>query len=319
MVIDMKIHLGYVASPLSLDNITYSHTMTYKTYSKLTSEDSNRRLREIINRNLYIFDNVINYNHINEVYFYRMSPNIIPLATHDKVNFDYLLPFSEKFNDIGKKIKRYRMRVDTHLDQYCVLNSVNEKVVEISIKQIEYHYNLFKLLGINGKAIIHVGSGKDNKEESVKRFITNFKKLPDYLKDIIILENDDKIFTFEDTLAICKKLNIPMVLDYHHYKCNNKKKLTTSDLKDILSTWKDTKLKAKIHFSSPKSRKDKRSHHNYIDEKEFIKFLDLLKKIDEDVDIMLECKMRDMALFKLVRQLKCHSEYTFINETTFKL
>ena len=61
MVIDMKIHLGYVASPLSLDNITYSHTMTYKTYSSLTSEDSNRRLREIINRNLYIFDNVINY------------------------------------------------------------------------------------------------------------------------------------------------------------------------------------------------------------------------------------------------------------------
>ena len=110
-----------------------------------------------------------------------------------------------------------------------------------------------------------------------------------------------------------------MVLDYHHYKCNNKKKLTTSDLKDILSTWKDTKLKAKIHFSSSKSRKDKRSHHNYIDEKEFIKFLDLLKKVDEDVDIMLECKMRDMALFKLVRQLKCHSEYTFINETTFKL
>ena len=49
---------------------------------------------------------------------------------------------------------------------------------------------------------------------------------------------------------------------------NNKKKLTTSDLKDILSTWKDTKLKPKIHFSSPKSRKDKRSHHNYIDEKE---------------------------------------------------
>ena len=56
------------------------------------------------------------------------------------------------------------------------------------------------------KAIIHVGSGKDNKEESVKRFITNFKKLPDYLKDIIILENDDKLFTFEDTLAICEKI-----------------------------------------------------------------------------------------------------------------
>lgn len=314
----MRIHLGYVASPLSLDNITYSHTMTYKTYSNLDEEESKRKLKEIVNRNLYIFDNVINYNHINEVYFYRMSPNIIPLATHEKVNFDYLV-FEEKFNNIGKKIKKYRMRVDTHLDQYCVLNSVNNRVVEISIKQIEYHYNLFKLLKINGRAIIHVGSGKNDKEESIKRFITNFRKLPDYLKGIIILENDDKVFTFEDTLAICKELNIPMVLDYHHYKCNNKKKLTAKDLEDIFLTWKDTKLKPKIHFSSSKSRKDKRSHNNYIDEKEFIKFLDLLKKVDADVDIMLECKMRDIALFKLVRQLKCHSEYTFINETTFKL
>ena len=96
MVIDMKIHLGYVASPLSLDNITYSHTMTFKTYSKLDEEESKRKLKEIVNRNLYIFDNVINYNQINEVYFYRMSPNIIPLATHEKVNFDYLV-FEEKF------------------------------------------------------------------------------------------------------------------------------------------------------------------------------------------------------------------------------
>ena len=175
MVIDMKIHLGYVASPLSLDNITYSHTMTYKTYSRLTSEDSNRRLREIINRNLYIFDNVINYNHINEVYFYRMSPNIIPLATHDKVNFDYLLPFSEKFNDIGKRIKRYRMRVDTHLDQYCVLNSVNEKVVEISIKQIEYHYNLFKLLGIMVKQLFMLGVVRITKKKVLKDLLLILK------------------------------------------------------------------------------------------------------------------------------------------------
>ena len=50
------------------------------------------------------------------------------------------------------------------------------------------------------------------------------------------LENDDKIYNILDVLSICKEIEVPFVFDYHHYKCNNKKKLTTSDLKDILST-----------------------------------------------------------------------------------
>ena len=318
MVIVMKVRLGYVASPLTLDKITYSHTMTYKTYSNLSSNEAQRKLKEIVNRNLFIFSQVLDYNFINGVHFYRMSPNIVPLATHQLVNFDYIKLFSERFSEVGRKIKKYKIRVDTHLDQFCVLNSINDEVVKTSRLQIEYHYNLFKLLGIEGKAIIHIGSGKENKEEALARFITNFRKLPKHLQDIIIIENDDKIFTFEDTLNVCKELNIPMVLDYHHYRCNKKKKLTVKDLEEIFATWKGTKDNPKVHFSSPRSRKDKRSHNNYIDEKDFIKFLDLVKKVDVDIDIMFECKMRDMALFKLIRQLKCHSEYAFLNETSFK-
>ena len=45
MVIVMKVQLGYVASPLTLDKITYSHTMTYKTYSNLSSSEAQKKTK----------------------------------------------------------------------------------------------------------------------------------------------------------------------------------------------------------------------------------------------------------------------------------
>ena len=68
----MKVRLGYVASPLTLDKVTYSHTMTYKTYSNLSSSEAQRKLKEIVNRNLFIFSQVLDYNFINGVHFYRI-------------------------------------------------------------------------------------------------------------------------------------------------------------------------------------------------------------------------------------------------------
>ncbi len=313
----MIIHFGYVATPKTLDNITYSKKITYKTYSNLSKENQKDRLNAIINENLKNFNQIITYNHINQISFYRISPDIIPLATHDDVNFNYL-KYKDKFKEIGNRINNYNMRLDTHLNQYCILNSQNESVVKNAIEGINYHYNLFKMLNINGKAILHIGSGKDNKEESINRFITNFNKLPIHLKNIIILENDDKIFTFEDTLSLCQKLKIPMVLDYHHYKCNKRKKLTKQDLIAIYNTWENTNLKPKIHFSSPKSSKEKRSHNDYIKINDFLKFLNLLKEVNQDVDIMLECKMRDIALFKLTRQLRFYN-LKALDNTTFEI
>ena len=47
-------------------------------------------------------------------------------------------------------------------------------------------------------------------------FIENWAGLPQGIARRITLENDDKIFTAMDTLYLCEKLMIPMVLDIHH-------------------------------------------------------------------------------------------------------
>ena len=74
-----------------------------------------------------------------------------------------------------------------------------------------------------------------------------------------------------------------------------------------------------MHYSSPKNKtkREYRSHHDYINPYEFIEFIEILKKYDRDVDIMLEAKMKDDSLFRLVRQLKYLTNYKFIDETTF--
>ena len=75
----------------------------------------------------------------------------------------------------------------------------------------------------------------------------------------------------------------------------------------------------KIHFSSPKSslKKDFRAHHDYINSNTFIDFIEKIKFINIDFDIMIEAKAKDEALFRLVRELKYKTNYKFIDETTF--
>ena len=237
----------------------------------------------------------------------------------DDVYFDYKKKYSKEFLRIGNFIKQNNLRVDTHPDQYCVINSINDSTIKSSIKILKFHYDLFKLMNIDSKMIIHVGSGIPNKSDATKRFINVFKNLDRKISSCIILENDDKIYEVKDVLEICKTLKIPMVLDYHHFLCNNSTGKIEDYLGDIFKTWDNTRLVPKIHFSSPKNSREFRTHSDYIDSDSFIEFMNILKKYNQDVDIMLEAKAKDEALFRLIRELKYKTNYKFINETTFEI
>lgn len=309
----MRIRLGYVCLVKSVD-LPYK-TINYTNFMK--NKDFNN-LDNIIEYNLNNLYEILKYNKKNGIYFYRITSNLIPLATHDEVEFDYLDKYKDLYIKIGNYIKNNNMRVDFHPDQFCVINSTNNKVYENSIKILNYHYNLLDIMGIKEKVLVlHVGSSVFGKEASIKRFISRFNKLEKKLQKCIVLENDDKVFNALDTLLLCEKLNIPMVLDYHHHICNGNTNL--DDILDrIFNTWKST---PKIHFSSPKnnSKKDFRSHSDYIDSYKFIEFLENIKYINKNIDIMLEVKEKDCALFRLVRAIKYKTDYVFINESIFKI
>lgn len=312
----MIIRLGYVALSKTID-VTSSKTITYTNYNK---EPDIKKIENLIKENLNNLEELINYNIKNNIHFYRITSKLIPLATHKNVSFDYIKKFKKQYEKIGNKINQHHLRTDFHPDQFTVLNSVKSEVLENTFRILNYHYNISKALKIKTPIIIlHVGSSTFGKKNSITRFINNFNKLPSEIKKTIAIENDDKIFNVEDVLNLTTKLEIPFVLDYHHHICNNNKLDIEKYLPDILKSWNN--IRPKMHFSSPKSqlKKEFRSHHEYIDADAFIEFVEILKKYNTDVDIMLEAKGKDEALFRLVRTLKYKTNYKFIDETSFEI
>lgn len=308
----MRIRLGYACISNTLDKITPSSTYTYSAYLKDKNYDV--KLDQIILSNLEDLEKLIDYNIKNNIHFFRLSSKLIPLATMKEVKFDYLDKYKSIYERIGKKIKDNNMRVDFHPDQFTILNSTNKNVVLNTLEILKYHYSLLDVLDINPKILVlHIGSNVFGKEKSIQRFIYQFNQLPNYLKACIVIENDDKVFTIQDCLSIHKVLKTPIVLDYHHYICNP----SNISFMDIFSSW--SSINPKVHFSTPKSKlkKEFRSHNDYINSDDFIHFISKIKDLPFDVDIMIEAKKKDEALFRLIRELKYKTNYHFIDETTF--
>lgn len=310
----MKIRLGYACITETLP-ITTSHTYTYKEY--LTNKNLDK-LFLTIEKNLLSLKEILIYNIRNNIHFYRISSNLIPLATKEEAIFDYLDIYSNIYNEISQLIEDNNLRVDLHPSEFCVINSVKEDVVKQSINILKYHHSLMKYLKITNQVLVlHIGSSVFGKTNSLTRFCNVFKKLPNELKSVIAIENDDKIFNVDDCIEIYKRLNIPIVFDYHHHFCNPSKSTFDQFMPIVLKSWHN-KI-PKIHFSSPrgKAKNNIRSHADYINSKAFIDFVNELKKYNTSVDIMIEAKKKDEALFRLVRELKYYSLFTFIDETSF--
>lgn len=304
----MKVRLGYTC----ISNAVNETSSSPYTYSEYLKDNNIEKLVNVIVSNLMALKEIIKYNVKNNIHFYRMSSKIIPLATKDDVCFGYVDNYRHLYDEIGKIINDSGMRVDFHPDQFCVLNSTKIDVVENSIKILEYHYKLLDALNIKDKILVlHVGSSVLGKNNSIKRFINNYNKLSPYLRNVIAIENDDKVFNVSDVCYISDILKIPVVLDYHHYKCNK----SDIDIKKIFDSW-NGKI-PKIHFSSSKNIRNFRSHSEYINSDDFIDFIENIKKFNTDIDIMIEAKAKDDALFRLVREIKYKADYKFVDETTF--
>ena len=321
----MKVRLGYVAiSNVLGKKVTSSSTVTFSNYKKIPTENKRiEKLRNVTLSNLTALSDIIKYNIENDIHFYRITSALIPLVTHPEVGyFGHREIFKRDFEYIGRLIKESNMRVDTHPDEFNVINSINSKVVENTIINLTRQLEWFEDMNYNnGKMVMHIGGATGGKEKSLSRFINNFNSFPDKIKERLIIENDDKTYTAKETLNLCKKLNIPMVLDIHHHNCNNNGEEIVELLDDILKTWDNEELPPKMHFSSPrnKSLEDKvdRKHSDFIDKVDFIDFLEVLKVFNKDVDIMLECKEKDVALFKLSEDIRSvNKDYKWIDKTT---
>ena len=132
--------------------------------------------------------------------------NYLKEENKDEKLDEYINKYKGYYEKISKIIDKNNMRVDVHPDQFCVLNSTNKETINNSIEILKYHINILEALNIKNPVIVlHTGSSVFGKEKSITRFVNNFNKLPDNIKNAIVIENDDKIFNARDVLSLCKK------------------------------------------------------------------------------------------------------------------
>jgi UV DNA damage endonuclease len=263
-----------------------------------------KRVIEIINNNLNCLLEILNFNKNHEIFFFRISSETIPFASHEIMNINWREYFKDSFLKIGEFIKNNNIRVSMHPDQFILINSIREDVYIRSIKELEYHAIFLDSLELDEshKIQIHVGGVYNNKNESIERFIIRYEKLPQLIKKRLVIENDDKFYNILDCILINKKIGIPIVFDYFHFNLNNLGENLNDVLPYIINSWNRKDGIAIFDYSSQENGKKFGTHANKIDLKDFENFIKLTRPYD--FDIMLEIKDKEKSAIKAINHLK---------------
>jgi UV DNA damage endonuclease len=275
---------------------------------------SEGKLVQTVKNNLIYLNKLLRYNVKNELLFFRISSDIIPFASHPICKFAWYKYFQSELLEIGDYIKKYNIRISMHPDQFIILNSPSEKIVQNSINELRYHCMLLDVMHLDetAKVQIHIGGVYGIKMEAIDRFIKTYNLVGHSIKKRLIIENDDHLYTLRDCLYIHQQTGIPILFDSFHHECYNNGESLKSTLRAAMATW-DRKRDGlpMVDYSSQdmgneidvnnKNRKKGR-HAQAIDLTSFEKFLNETAGLD--FDVMLEIKDKEKSALKALCTLK---------------
>ncbi|MDQ0157652.1 UV DNA damage repair endonuclease UvsE [Robertmurraya andreesenii] len=301
----MKIRFGYVANALGLWNASPSKALTFARYSALPKNERLEKLKLVTAQNIQNTKRILHYNIANEIELYRFSSSLVPLATHPEVLWDFITPFKSEWEELGKLVQKFKLRVSFHPNQFTLFTSPKEEVTINAVKDMEYHYKMLAAMQVLDTSLIniHIGGAYGDKQNTLARFHQNLKQLPNEIKQYMTLENDDKTYNVLETLNTCEIEKIPMILDYHHYLANKGEVDLFLYLERIFNTWNTFNMKPKVHLSSPKSDESFRSHADDVSLEFVLPFLKMAKELNQDFDIMIEAKQKNLAMLRLVEEV----------------
>jgi UV DNA damage endonuclease len=177
--------------------------------------------------------------------------------------------------------------------------------------------------GPEAVVVTHVGGVYGDVVSGRERWVRAYERLPEHVRRRLVLENDDTRYGVADTVWIHERTGVPLVFDNLHHWCLDREGIDQhAALAMCLRTWPEH-VTPKIHFSSPRTelrtieRRNKQTgkveqvqappiwsgHADYIHPFEFISFMRCAAR-ERAFDVMLECKLKDVALLQLRADLR---------------
>jgi UV DNA damage endonuclease len=254
---------------------------------------------EAARANLLALEDILKWNLRHNTSLFRITSSLIPFGSSTINSGFWKTALQAEFQRIGDFIKSNNMRVSMHPGQYTVINTPEEAIFNNTLKDIEYHNTIFKLMGLDSshKIILHGGGAYGNKNHYASLLIERINKFETSIRDRIALENDERVFNASDILNICRICGIPAVLDIFHHQVLPS--LNDIPLPDIIQLFQKTwdGERQKIHYSNQEPTKPRGSHSQTINLSEFSQFYNSIK--NADLDIMLEVKDKQASVLKL--------------------
>jgi len=251
----------------------------------------------------------------------RISSDIWPCFTHEEVSPIYQEPLLQQamslLNHAGEIAKSHDIRLSMHPGQFTMLVSHKKSIVDRAIKDLEYHAEIFRRMGISHmdqrtEINIHGGARMPNFHE---QFIANWRRLSQDTQQWISVENDEYSYGIDDLLPLSKYVKI--CIDLHHHWIHEEQYLSPHYpmINIIVDSWRGARPEMHVSTSHESADGDNmtmpqfsthnvkkaiwRRHSDFCYNTQLNQyFLEFLPQFD----IMVEAKMKNLAAKQLLEQ-----------------
>ena len=253
------------------------------------------RLRDTVTVNLACLAKILEYNKNSRLLFFRITSDLVPFASHPVCTSPWQEYFSGEFEEIGEYIRKHGFRISMHPDQFVLLNTPDERVLRRSIADLVYQVQVLDLMELDSsaKVQIHVGGVYGDKTAGIDRFVMRYELLDPSIRSRLVIENDERLYTISDCLAIHERTGIPVIMDSFHHSLLNNGELFEDLLGPVRQTWKMADGIPMVDYSSQEPEKRAGAHAEHIVADNFRQFLATTQPAD--FDIMLEIKDKETS------------------------
>ena len=313
-------HKGEVVSVPELN--TGGTTLAWaKRQSRAVAEE---KVIEVAKRNIMHTHNLVKKvaSLTPELRMVRLTSDMLSFYTHpDWLGFwqdkDTQNELAHWFAPIGETARANDVRLSFHPDQFVVLASDRDEVVNNSIREFEYHTDMVRWMGYGKtfqdfKVNVHISGRKG--PQGIRDV---YNRLSPEARNTLTLENEEYTHGLTDCLSLSDL--VPTVLDIHHNWIREGEYISPNDdlVKMVRDSWRG--VRPTLHYSVSRedllvghSRSQLPSHGALIEAGHSKQKLrahsdyywndavnDWALTFRDNFDIMCESKCKNLASFKL--------------------
>lgn len=242
---------GEIASTEGLNTGGTTHAWAKRQKSKTIVED---KLIEVAKKNILNTHALVKKVATlpNELRMLRLTSDMFSFYTMDEYQYfwkstDVQKCLEQWMKPIGETARQNDVRISFHPDQFVVLASDREEVVNKSIDEFEYHTDMARWMGYGQnfqdiKINVHI-SGRQG-PDGIRKAYT---RLSPEARNSLTIENEE----MSHGLDTCLQLSdlVPIVLDIHHHWINSGEYIDPSDdrVKRVIDSWRGQR--PTLHYS----------------------------------------------------------------------